>query len=799
MCSGADKKQIKECPESWECDIFAATHGGKMISNSPTPLLLLAVALLSNDVLGQPLPTPSSSSVIEEIVVTALHRQQQSQQVPISLDVIEGDALNDGLLRNLPDLAGSLPNVEMFADYGGQGLPVWVIRGVGLQDFNANNTPTAAVYVDEAYQTSSAQGASGLFDTERVEVLKGPQGGLYGRNTTGGVVRQLTRRASLDGNDGYVSAQAGSWQEGGLEFSSNHVLAESVAVRFAGRGVNSSDAWQRSLADGSRHGRKDLWDLRSWWLWQLSEGTRLDLKLYGGANDSELPLARSIGVYDASGEFCAAALEGRRDDSSCLSYAGMLAAQSGADTESLSPSRQRRNGATSLSNTINRLHNRQAGATGIVSHDSEFAGGSVIEFIFHYETFDYGFAFDYDGSPLELGHQVTASDITEQSQELRVASAGTGRLNWQMGAISSREEFVEDRQYRLKDNVLMGLVHGQLDYTQVTHSQSAWGHLELALNDQLTATGSLRYTRASKRYSDGSVTAPALPPPFDIVVSDLNDTWKLEGNWSGSLGLNWNPDDHLMLYASMSQAHKAGGFFGGFIFSPLEFAPYDEETVLAYEAGVKSDSRDGRMRLNASLFYYDYADVQGFANVPVDAVPGLVLERLGTLGDATHSGAEGSLTWAMRPNWELTMSAGYLDARINRAAGTTLNAMGEVVSTRGKRAYAPHWNGSIALSHSKPLAAGATLQSTLAADYRSDLSARFTSPVDKAVGNLPGYALINGSVTLTSANTAWMLSIWGHNLADREYSPRKAYDSLGSYIEIMGQPRSFGFQLRLHW
>lgn len=768
-----------------------------MISNSPIPLFLLVVALLPNDVLGQEPAT--SSSVIEEIVVTALHRQQQSQQVPISLDVIEGDALTNGLLRSLPDLAGSLPNVEMFVDYGGQGLPVWVIRGVGLQDFNANNTPTAAVYVDEAYQSSSAQGASGLFDTERVEVLKGPQGGLYGRNTTGGVVRQLTRRASLDGNDGYVNAQAGSWQEGGLEFSSNHVLTETAAVRFAGRSVNSSDAWQRSLADGSKHGQKDLWDLRSWWLWQPSEDTRLDLKLYGGRNDSELPLARSIGVYDASGGFCAAALQGRRDDSNCLSYAGMLAAQSGDDPETFNPSRQRSDGATSLSNPINRLQNRQAGATAIVSHDSDFAGGSVIDVILHYEAFDYGFVFDYDGSPLELGHQLTTSAITEQSQELRIASAGTGRLNWQMGAINSRDKFIEDRQYRLKDNVLVGLVHGQLDYTQITHSRSAWGHVDIALNDQWSANASLRYTRASIRYSDGSVTAPAFPAPFDVVVSDLNGTWKLGDNWSGSLGLTWNPDDHLMLYASMSQAHKSGGFFGGFIFSPLEFASYDEETVLAYEAGVKADSRDGRLRVNASVFHYDYADVQGFANVAIEAVPGLVLERLGTLGDASHTGAEGSLTWLLAPQWELGMSAGYLDARIDHAAGTTLNAMGQEVSTRGRRAYAPRWNGSLALSHNHPLAGGATLQVTVAANYRSDLSARFTSPVDKAVGDLPGYTLINGSATLISANGAWMLSIWGHNLADREYSPRKAYDSLGSYIEIMGQPRSFGFQLRFHW
>lgn len=772
-----------------------------MISDSRKRLSLLALALVGSDALGQ-----STAPAVEEILVTARHRQQDSQQVPISLDVVEGAALTSGLLRTLPDLADSLANVEMFEDYGGQGLPVWVIRGVGLQDFNANNTPTAAVYIDEVYQASAAQGSSGLFDTERVEVLKGPQGGLYGRNTTGGVVRQITRRASLDGSDGYVSAHIGSWQEQGVEFSTNHILGATSAVRFAGRSVDSHDAWQRSLSDNTKHGEKNLWDLRSWWLFQPSSDIRVDLKLYGGDNSSELPLARAIGLYDANGGFCPAALAGRRDDASCLSYAGMLGALSGiepgSDPATFSPSRQHSTGKTSLSNAINRLDNRQAGATIIAAFDTGFGGGSTIELILNHEVFDYGFAFDYDGSAAELGHQVTASDISAQSQELRVTSTDTDRLAWQFGAVTSREEIIEDRQYQLRDNVLVGLIQGQLDYTQVTRSRSVWGGMELELANALSAHASLRYTHASKRYSDGRVLAPAFPAPFDVVVSDLNANWKLGSNWSGSLGLNWQVKDHVLLYVSMSRAYKAGGFFGGFIFDRAEFAPYDEETVLAYEAGIKSDSRDGRVRFNASAFYYDYRDVQGFINVMTGVATEdgeLMLERLSTLGDATHSGIESSLTWVLLPQWELQLSVGYLDARIDHAAGTTLNAMNEQVSTRGRRPYAPRWNGSVALTHSKPLVSGATLQTQLAANYRSDFSGHFTSAVDKAVGILPGYTLVNGSATLTTAGEDWQFSLWIHNLTNKEYSPRKAYDSLGSYIELMGQPRSVGLQFRHLW
>src|SRR5690606_37621182 len=149
-----------------------------------------------------------------------------------------------------------------FQDYGGNGLPIWVIRGVGLQDFNANNTTTAAIYVDEVYQVSSVMGAVGLFDVEQVEILKGPQGGLSGRNTSGGAVTLRSQRPSLDGNNGYARAGYGSWEAWDFEGAGNFRLTDSAALRVAGNRQVSNDAWQTSLVDQRPHGEKDIWNAR---------------------------------------------------------------------------------------------------------------------------------------------------------------------------------------------------------------------------------------------------------------------------------------------------------------------------------------------------------------------------------------------------------------------------------------------------------------------------------------------------------------------------------------------------------
>jgi iron complex outermembrane receptor protein len=224
----------------------------------------------------------AAAEVPELVTVVARKRSETLQQVDISMDVVTADQMRRLNLNHLPQLVELSENVTLFEDMPGAGIPTWVIRGVGLQDFNTNNTPTASVFLDNAYQVSTVMGGAALFDVEQVEILKGPQGGLYGRNTSGGAVLLNTRRASLDETNGYVDLGYGRWNRAVLGAAYNARLNDQLALRVAGRTEQGSEGWQRSLADGGEHGDRDRWDLRSWMLFQPSERFTAQWKLQGG-------------------------------------------------------------------------------------------------------------------------------------------------------------------------------------------------------------------------------------------------------------------------------------------------------------------------------------------------------------------------------------------------------------------------------------------------------------------------------------------------------------------------------------
>jgi len=278
-------------------------------------VLSLAMASVVNSAQAQ-------SGLIQEITVTAQKRVQNLQSLGVAILVINAEELNARNYQDLPQATSAIANVELFEDYPSAGLPTWIIRGVGLQDFNTNNTPTASVFVDDISQTSVVMGGAGLFDVEQLEVMRGPQGGLYGRNTTGGAVLLNTRRARFDEQSGYVRINYGNWHTAGLEAAANIVLKDNLAWRVSGRILSRDDAWQSSLPTNTEHGEQQQWDFRSWLNFQASETFSIEWKIQSGADSSDIDLGRTVGVYDASGGFCAGMLGGYRDDTNCLSWAG---------------------------------------------------------------------------------------------------------------------------------------------------------------------------------------------------------------------------------------------------------------------------------------------------------------------------------------------------------------------------------------------------------------------------------------------------------------------------------------------
>jgi iron complex outermembrane receptor protein len=756
---------------------------------------LIAIFLLFFCAYATAQPAASSSNSIQEIVVTAQKREQNLQSVGITMRVFDEDELAARNIQNLPEIASVIANVELFEDFPSAGIPTWIIRGVGLQDFNTNNTPTASVYVDESYLTSSIMGNVGLFDIQQLEVLKGPQGGLYGRNTTGGAVLLNTNRAVLGKNNGALRFSYGSWNNVSLEAFTNISLKDSLAWRLSGRIVSRDDAWQSSLATNSGHGEKEQWDIRSWLHYENNDDLSIEWKIQGGVNESDIDLGRTVGIYDATGSFCSSAFLGQRNDAACLSWAGFNQLVQSLPNSNVVAT-QATDGTAVLSDPFNQQDNDYLSNALIISKQfNSFQFSSISNF----DIFNYGVNLDLDASTGEFAHRISNSDAEVFSQEFRLVSDDSQRLSWLAGINFSEEKFEERRQFLFRDNFLViasqGLSFGNVDYDQNTSSQALYGNLRYVIDTNWAVNFSLRYTNEEKEYRNGSLYVPGAPP--FVIFSNLSRDYKLEDNVSGNASLEWTPVENLLLYASIADGFKSGGFYGGFPSFPQEIDPYKEETITAYEVGFKSDI-SSTLRLNAAAFYYDYDDVQGFVS-RLNVLTNTVINVLSNQGEAEHSGVEAELNWRPTEAFNVGLNIGYLDATIKESGVTSLDIFQNVVSVAGRRPYAPLWSGDFNATYQFSLLQDFNAAASLFYNFRTDFSGSQPNLVEEAIYRLDGYDTVNVNVDLYHLQDDWNLSFWINNLFDESYRTRVKSDGLLSYADFFGQTRSVGASLELRW
>ncbi|MES2606442.1 MAG: TonB-dependent receptor [Pseudomonadota bacterium] len=730
----------------------------------------------------------SQTASVEEVLVTARKRNEPVTDVAISLNVIDAATIESLHVRNLADLAPLAHNVTLFEDFPGAGIPTWIIRGVGLQDFNSNNTPAAAVYADGIYQVATVMGNQGLFDVAQVEVLKGPQGGLYGRNTTGGAVLLNSQRAVLGESQGSVALSHGSWQQSQGDGMVNLPLGDTAAIRLAGRIEDGNGGWQDSLATGEEHGAKERWDLRSWLGWELADDWTLNLKLQGGSEQSDIALGRSIGLYSkaGTGAFCAAVLAGQRDDTNCLNFAGVNRVAFGQPSLVENLSLQADDGSSVWSSTLNTQSNDYTGTLlELVWEGPSFNFKSLTA----YDQYNYGVALDLDGSAGEYGHRLSSSDIEVFSQELQLLSGQQQDFTWLAGVSITDEDFIEKRDFNLRDNRIVGLGQGKLSYRQATESQAVYLDASYQLTDSWRLNGTARYTHENKEYRDGNFYRVMATPAY--FVRNIAADYALDEHMSGSLAAEFTPSDTTLFYAKVSHGFKSGGFYGGFPFSAIEIKPYEAETLLAYEAGVKHTLPAYNLQLNAAVFSYDYRDVQGFVRT-INPITGTGVDKLDNQADARHDGAELEVVWQPTAQWKLVAMLGWLDARLVDATLKTTNVARQQVLKEGQRAYAPRWSGNVQLEHIQTFAADRALQWSLAYQFMSEFAGAQTSLVDTAVNQLPGYGRLDASLTYRVAQSPWQWMLWSRNLTDKTYRTRVKGDGLESYVEFFGEPRSVG-------
>lgn len=712
-----------------------------------TPLSAAAVAAFVS--------APSHAQALEEVVVTAQKRAQNINDVGITISAFDARAIRDLGFQQPLDVATQTPNFSVNTLV--TGIPNFTIRGVGVNDYAINQATSVGAYVDQVYIASPAMMLFQMFDTERVEVLKGPQGTLYGRNTTGGAVlfvskaptKEFSASADLDiGNYGYKM----------VEGAISGPLADTVFARVA---INSthSDGYQESLVTGRDQGGLDRVSVRGIVDWLPSDDVSVRFKAYSGQDKSDLVAFNSPGV-------------GGNDSS------------------------------TGTIDSIDGVPYRDNDSQGVSLVADWDLGNVTLTSVSSYDTLDRFEHGDTDGLP-EDGRidQVLVSDIKQVSQELRIASSGEGALTWVAGVYYGRDEIVDRTDYEVTGAgfppIAFGLPspYAAIDtlgntYDQISKAKAVFGQVEWDLSNWHLTAG-LRYTEEDKALN--GVTTPwsdepgpgESGPTVSGVMFPPASYQKDFSAVSGKFGVDYRINSDALIYANVSKGFKSGGFQGTLVFSPANIIPFDEETVVAYEVGSKLTMADGRVQFNTAAFYYDYEGLQAQGTIPGGAGGVENLFALQNIGDAEVVGLEVELTAAPTERLNFSIGAGYLDAKI-------VKPMIAEVDKDGIPAMSPKWtmNGRARYAFAKTERAEWFVQTDF--NYQDDV---FFDIYETPFLNEEGYWLWNASIGVASDDKRWRASVWGRNLSDTEYRAGGFTGGVAGPVEIYGAPRTYGVSL----
>lgn len=766
--------------------------------------------------------TAPAASQIEEVIVTAQKRAQNLQEIPITVSAFGAEDLKNAGAQSLDQLTEFVVGAELYDDRGA-GQPTWVIRGVGLADFNANNTPTAAIYYDEFYLGSNAYGGIGLYDIERVEILKGPQGGLYGRNTSGGAVRVVSTPPDTEsGFSGSLTAARDRWDKSVLQASMNFSISDNLALRIAANRERGG-GWQDTLAtpDDDEFGDRDAWAVKATTLFTPDGQSEWLLKIELGRDRSETPLVYGRAMYQEDQLFCEAALRGEFDPQTCLTWynATVFGTSGGTDT-GIDPARQKRDGTVVLSQPINQLDNEFTAVN--LQYRREFES-FLLTSISALIEYDYLQLYDYDGSPLTLGTEDSIAELRSWSQEIRIQSLDSDRLDWLFGAMLGRDTDTESRKFDARENTFVLPISAFRGFKQASDSWSVYAQGAYQVADAWQIHGSLRYTVEDKKLSEaffrkGEISA--LPPStpaalLDIANAAIGDATGLEDydgvsheigldkRWSGDLGVNYLPVEDIMLFAKVTSGFKSGGFFGGFALDKKMLEPYREESVLALEIGVKSTLLNRTLRVNASAFYYDYQDIQGY-DQQLNESTDTVLTSLTNIGDGDYQGAELELQWrpAAIPGIELAAGFSWLDAVVADSDAVAASSDGETVPLEGIRVpLSAEYSYMVSASYERPVTRGMLISANAIYSWRDATFDETTALglVDVAGFGIDEYGLLNARLALMAPEAGWELFLSGNNLNGKDYWTVATTDGLGSFTSTAGRPPTWNVGFSYTW
>jgi iron complex outermembrane receptor protein len=665
-------------------------------------------------------PVSAQGTGSEEIVVTAEKRSERVQDLPIAMSAYSEAALKaagvDGV-RGLPSQAPSL-------NIGTKGSETFItIRGIGSEIASIGSEPGVTVAQDGVSFARHLFFNADFMDVERVEVLRGPQGTISGRNATGGAINVITRRPTEE-FEASVGATIGSYERFGTEgFVSGPLDGEKLMGRFA-FATERSNGWVKDEYQDQRLGTVDKVHARASLLTAPSENFEAHL-IVEGLIDNSLPLSTgNIG-------------RARPDVPS-------LGEQFGVPDFDVEHLRQE-------ANQRRDYELEQYGASLIMTWDINPA--VRLTSTTGYWRLDIDDPQDTDGTMVSIGDfPFWQWHLRQVSEELTLTADLTDRLDLIVGGQYLDESAEQPLEYVA---TLLGIGPGlyRVFPEQDLDSYAAYGQLRYRLTDELRLTAGIRYTRDEKTYfEDGFIFGP--------IAGGGEDDWEAV---TPRFAIDWQPNDDVTVFANIARGFKAGGF------NTLNFAPVDifePEFVWSYEAGVKATLDDGRVRAGATAFLMDYSSLQETVYSPGPG--GIPVAGVENVPSATINGIELEVDADITDALRVAFSGTWLDATVDEfsTVDPLYAELGEQDFSGNRLARSPEWQFTLTGEYTVPVSG------TLAATFRADYSWRshqYFELFNHELAAQDSYGLLNMSAALEPDDGSWSVSLFGRNLTDERY------------------------------
>jgi iron complex outermembrane receptor protein len=693
---------------------------------------------------------------LSEIVVTAQRREESAQDVGIAMSVLAGQSLADKSITYINELQNAIPNLQVEPAFGSS-QPQFRLRGVGFLDYTSNNTSPVGVSLDGVAFALPIQTQGQLFDIDRVEVLRGPQGTLYGRNSTGGAVNFISNRPTAETHAGF-SLEYGSHNELNAQGFVSGAITDGLLGRLS-VATEQGGAWQYNRVTGQSLGDKDKVAVRGQLEWDPEEALKVRLGVHWAQDKSD-----EQGLYllqpftPGSGPPAIPADTSR--------YAtGWALHPAFAQLTGLSPGSKPG------------LNNSNDGVDLTLNFD--FSGAQLTSITAYNKMIRREFA-DWDATQFDDSDEFLNSDLNVFSQELRLASTGSGRFGWVTGIFYSHEDLHEDFYSDLIDR-LGGTA--LTTYEQAVNSLGVFAQGNYQFTDQLKATLGVREDHESRELIGLNTSFIPGVPSFTGGALGGSITSNLP---SGKIELDYKPLQDTLIYWSISRGVKSGGFTAHNTLSAPAADPFAPEKLTSYEMGIKSDVTQ-TLRIDAAAFIYRYKDQQILGKIFDDISQSFIGRFVNA--DSHISGGELEAEWHPISALSISQYAGFTEGYYT---SQLLNSDVPPVDYNGQPESFPKWSYGGDLAYSWRMA-GYKLTAESNYSFHDTYSQFFL--LGSSDFTVPKYWLANANLSIAPESGAWTATLWGRNIFNRAYDITRNFFLPSSEVAAAGEPATIGIRL----